>query len=181
MQDIRQPAVRCVLNVGPDSSCRQLCVPECKCQAACHTQAVSEVRPRCRTIPLRWLIPAKQEEHDKDNGTAPEASKSVSQRAEEAVRDARVKLLKVRPGGGPLPHPLLQRLVERLWKRSAVLHHGQCEHSRIALLGGHWTMKAVLMRHRMCLVPDSDMMPDSDMFASRLLGLPPGMQSRPAV
>lgn len=54
------------------------------------------MRPHRRTIPLRWLIPAKKQEHDKDSDAAPEVSKPVSQRAEEAVRDARVKLLKVK-------------------------------------------------------------------------------------
>lgn len=56
----------------------------------------------CRAIPLMYLVPAKKEEHDKDSKAEEEdnAKPDVPTRVDEAVRDAKVALLKVRDSKG---------------------------------------------------------------------------------
>jgi hypothetical protein len=55
----------------------------------------------CRSIPLTYVVPAKKEEHDKEGKEGEEDANDegkpdVKTRVDEAVRDAKVALLKVR-------------------------------------------------------------------------------------
>jgi hypothetical protein len=55
----------------------------------------------CRAIPLMYVVPAKKEEHDKDakgdeEDTKDEGEPDMATRVGDAVRDAKVALLKVR-------------------------------------------------------------------------------------
>ena len=56
--------------------------------------------PPCRAIPLMYVVPAKKEEHDKDakgdeEDAKDEGEPDMATRVGDAVRDAKVALLKV--------------------------------------------------------------------------------------